>query len=931
MDLIESVKRLDIVGYIERETGNKSKKIGSTRRVNPCPFCHHNDSFTIYPSDNSFNCFSGDCQRGGSIIDFEILMHGIEDPLEAAKSIAKKAGISLDGKEKAPDKKKRKKTPEEELPSIDTDRANELRGLVADFYHDQFINNDEALSYQTDTRGHSIEILKELKVGYAGKKSLIASMQKAGFEVDDLMACGLVKKKGRGYGSFIWEGHFVYPHFVDGACLHFTVKDPKSGKPYQTYKKCAGSNWFCYGQDALAGPGPVVIVEGENDFIAVRDAGWKSVIATNGQSNAPAILDFLKTNSKDKTFYLCFDKDSGGKGYEERFPRTITEARGEARIMDFPVSPPDKDIDDFLRSSDNPKKDFDDLMSKARIWTEAQGKGNGDGTAPEDPYHFDSFGVLGELEDNRLVFESHDIQKLYILPVRDLTLENLVQIGGEEVNYRVCRTIEAAKEEGKIHLYDLRKKIILKARTRQLGPLRYYGQGVNFLEDGTLLIVNGSSSFKYDGKNFDPYNSAMIENRLISKRDAARWINFDEVMKTISSLTIERIREIIGQAIHLFQQWRFCGDYSQLIVTGFLFAQMVQSLWDWRPHLWLSGPAGSGKTLLINLFEEIGGALSRRFEGNSTSEAGFRQSLKHDFGLAFIDEFERSEARDQIIAYLRTAGRGGPVIKGSPGQEAIAFELRHMVLVGSIETALVRAAEKTRFLAVELFKDPSRNPQIPDVREMEKLRMDFFAYALWASFRAKALVKDHSRMAGYDPRLCEAFGVPLAMIAAAELDPIKVFQKYLLMLLNEIQSSGGGEELEEDEIRLLSDILNTTIRVESSEGGEFHNIYGERSISWLLNSFSDLHQRDAEAHGIKKCDDGVFMASDIIGRKLLKDTFWRGMNISGILKRLPGAMITRRRINKASVRGVLIPFLPDFFGETEKETISKAGDGDLFR
>jgi len=588
------------------------------------------------------------------------------------------------------------------------------------------------------------------------------------------------------------------------------------------------------------------------------------------------------------------------------------------------------DIDDFLRGSEDPVNDFERLMARARVVVQEKKpkrdgerdkkkghKGMGeDHASGEDIYRFKTFEVLGELQDDRIVIESKDVRKIYLVSLRDLTLEKFVQFGGEEVRRRVVRSLEQAREDGKVHLYDLRKQIILEARQKQRGPLRWLGQGMNFLQDGKILIVNGGQAYLWDGTTMERYDSAMVEDGLIARNSARRWIDFDRLSDSILRMNKERAGKIVKKAFSLVQQWGFAGNYDVALVVGFLFSQIVQSIWDWRPMLWLSGAQGSGKTLLVSLFEEIGGKLSRRFEGSSTTEAGFRQALKSDFVLPLLDEFERSPSRDQILAYLRTAGRGGPIVKGTPGQEAVEYVLKHQVLVASIETGLFRAAEKTRFIVVELKKDPDRDPRIPMTGEMENLHVSFFAFAIWAGLRAKNMVAQLERLKGFDSRLVEAYAVPLSMVCIADPDPLKSLGELVMNALEDRKEHGEGEVLE-DEVRLLSDILSSTVRVSISEEGR--TAYVERSVSWLLGSSSEIHAKDLESCGIKRCGDGVFFACSMITRKLLKDTFWRDMNVLSVLRRLPGATSTQRRIDGRGYHGVLCKDSLSIFSQEKRD------------
>src|SRR6056297_2322675 len=85
----------------------------------------------------------------------------------------------------------------------------------------------------------------------------------------------------------------------------------------------------------------------------------------------------------------------------------------------------------------------------------------------------------------------------------------------------------------------------------------------------------------------------------------------------------EEGKRVVDELMSLIDQWGFKGKFDHFIVCGWFLAQIVQSVWDWRPHLWFTGAQGSGKTLLTILFERLGGGLCRRFEGQ-TSEPGIR-------------------------------------------------------------------------------------------------------------------------------------------------------------------------------------------------------------------------------------------------------------------------------------------------------------------
>jgi len=343
-DLFEEVKtRIPLQGFIETETGSRAKKAGAdTFRVNPCPLCGHEDCFTLYPSNNSFHCFS--CLKAGTIVDFEIFHAGISDPLQAAKSIAGKVGFSPaggPGSVKASNhgvKESPKAEKEAPLPRIEEGRAKILRGIVADFYHEQLLSNKGAFEYQVKKRGHSLITLKAFKVGFAGRKSIIAHVKKVeGFCVEDLMEIGVVGEQREGFIPIIPQGVYLYPHRLRGDVLFFSLKDPSKKFKWQIKKMYAGPGWLCFGQDALEGPGPVALVEGEDDLLSVAGkAEFQNVAATLGNFNTSNILAYLRENSKGRSFYLCFDRDAAGARYTQKYTAAILAGGGAVRVVEVP-------------------------------------------------------------------------------------------------------------------------------------------------------------------------------------------------------------------------------------------------------------------------------------------------------------------------------------------------------------------------------------------------------------------------------------------------------------------------------------------------------------------------------------------------------------------------------------------------------------------
>lgn len=395
-------------------------------------------------------------------------------------------------------------------------------------------------------------------------------------------------------------------------------------------------------------------------------------------------------------------------------------------------------------------------------------------------FKFASFEVLGELQDGRMVFWSRINRKTYITALKDLNLDKLVQIGGDEIIRHVSNTIQ----HGKIPFRNLKKDLIAEASKRQLGDPESLGQGIHLLKSGHILLICGGRAVLWDGSRFSAQEQPLVDGKFIEWEPGSNWIDIKMIISRVKNMNSVYAQGILDRATELFSQWRFTKKLDFRLITGWVFAQIVQTVWLWRPHLWMSGPQGSGKTLMSLMLELLGGDLALRHEGQVLTEPGLRQSIGSNSSLVVIDEFEKSQHRDQIIEFLRSAGRGGVVTKGSINQKAIRFRIRHMVFVCSIETGLSRAAENARFLVIETRKDADIYPQLPQTSQVQELRVDIFSYAIWAAFKARGLVGQIKSIKGVDPRFVEAVAVPFSMIAACDDDPLvtlrETVQSYIL-------------------------------------------------------------------------------------------------------------------------------------------------------
>ncbi|MBI9078001.1 MAG: toprim domain-containing protein, partial [Desulfatibacillum sp.] len=881
-------------------TSCQIKPVGDgSKRANPCFACGHNDCLTLY-SDNTFHCFS--CKESGDVINAEKLIHDLGSNGEAAHSLAEKYYLDTQSFKQTPqpsNQKNKKTSKEHELSQT---KAFEIRRMAADFYHAQLLSNSKALEYLTFQRKHSLEILQEYQVGYASI-DFMAYAKALGYTEEDLMGVGLARTWGKGVRLVIPPGAYVFPHQGDGDIQFFTFKDPTGVLKFQIKKQFKGPGWICYGQDALAGDGPVVIVEGENDLLSVAGKGkWPGVIATNGNYNATTIMKHFKNDHQGRTFYLCFDNDQAGEGYARKFADAINAGNGQAFKLEIPS--PHKDIDEYLRESTDPETAFKALVDSAKT---LNGMSNEEEYQHELIRSFKNFVALGEDSQNRILILSRRNGKIYKTTTNELKYDLMLQIAGAELISKVARR----RSDTKLTFDDFKAALIVVGSSVQLEEGQILGQGIHCTSQGELVVVNGSEVREGDGRKFRSVDGPLLDDKIIDIKKCGQWIDLQKVEHKISQMTPARGEQIITRLANLFNQWGFAKDTDSAFLTGWVLAQLVQTVWEWRPHMWVTGAQGSGKTRLIQFLSALGGGLSLRHEGQTLTEAGFRQSLGNDSRLCMIDECEHSLAREKLIETLRSAGRGGTIHKGNPNGHTSKFLCQHMVLLASIEMSLPGAADNSRFLTVCTKKDPSRNPKIPSQKELQELRADMVAYALWAVLGAKELVANIGRFEGVDNRFAESVAVPFSMLAMSNSNPEGCLSHAVEIYLKEWKMNEDELPLEDEE-SLLESILSAHIRIPQEYkdmDGQVRIMNVTRTVSQVISDETyPMRQDTLASFGLKVCDKGLLLHPATVSSQLLKGGKWERLKIMPILSRLPGAQKKKRDIGEKRCRGILIPW-----------------------
>jgi putative DNA primase/helicase len=352
---------------------------------------------------------------------------------------------------------------------------------------------------------------------------------------------------------------------------------------------------------------------------------------------------------------------------------------------------------------------------------------------------------------------------------------------------------------------------------------------------------------------------------------------------------------------------------SGLLIAGWTALAPICGALPWRPHIWLTAGAGSGKSAILERYvAPLLGDLSLHVSGN-TSEAGLRQTLRADALPVVFDEAESNEKPDQqrmqaVLSLARVASSESraQTIKGSAEGDAMRYSIRSMFLMSSIATALKQGADKSRFAQLTL-RNPSELSRDDRIAHWDQLDSDLDRYVtdrIGQRLQARTIslipvirqsIKVFTRAAAeaFDSqRLGDQYGTLLAGAWSLQSRQVPTRDEaWRLIEQNEWESYSQSTEVP-DEKRCLQCILQHQLRAEADKVvtrtiGELVDIALHYAADPAVTA--DLAAATLGRHGIK-ADDGCIWVSNTAKAiaAILSDTAWSTCWPT-VLARLPGA------------------------------------------
>jgi putative DNA primase/helicase len=637
----------------------------------------------------------------------------------------------------------------------------------------------------------------------------------------------------------------------------------------------------------------VYICEGFATGVSIYKAIQKPVLCTFTAQNLPKVAKRVRETYEDVCVVIAGDDDKWGKDNQGR------EMALEAQDVSFGLA-----IFPFFPDHVAEKKptDFNDLEAL---------KGLQECTEqimlhkpPRPPKVF----FLGYSGKNYFYSTTQNPQ---ISPLSDFSTTELYKL--LDSRYWKTKFPTYIKKEVQVDLDKAKAWLIENNRRR--GPFNsgnQRGRGV-WMDRQRIVYHLGQTMYVAENKNLETLTETHIQALQDSKYIYTFAANIgSSPAETLSVLERESLRSICHQL-----KWKY-PHHAQLFL-GWLILSPLSGALRWRPHIWMTGQKGSGKSTVMDeivspIFSEI-----RHFKGQKVTEAGLRQEVRRDACPVVLDEFEPTDgAYKQILQLARVASsRDGKLFKGTVTGDAMEFNASFSACFASIDLPHLEEADKSRIAVLELSGDEQN--EWPKLRTLiqNTLTEDFSKKFMWTALRVLPMIQASSDMMtqafvslGHGARYGDLYGGMLAGLFCFTHERTLTLEEAKTIATEWLENENKFDNIDDTSSQedCIEHLLNFSIRVDTADGTKMMPlkkvIENHETYNSTLENYG-LQIKSENGH------DGLFVPSKNPQlADIFKGTQWSG-DWKQPLKRLPEATFANYRQQKDKSRkqksGIFIP------------------------
>lgn len=550
--------------------------------------------------------------------------------------------------------------------------------------------------------------------------------------------------------------------------------------------------------------------------------------------------------------------------------------------------------------------------------------------------------VVGEYEGSQKIEVYSDFSKKAqtIYDIDKFSFTKLVQLVGYP---KVEEHVHDGKEPvpGKSMLKDVKNAIASEASGKQFNLHERIGAGVWMVDNKPIIVGNRGYSVLETTTKLVEHHTPFYKGRIVDiGADSPKWFDHGELCRLmLQAQSNEWCCRTFMEAEKVFARWNWKYGPTPAIMTSLVACSWIQTLWDWRPGIAITGGTGTGKSTLIDdvlkngFFGELGMYVQK------PSESAIRQHMRHHAKVLMLDEFEHDQNRPAVLKLLRMSGRGGEVYKGTIDQKGVKYRLRHLVWMAAIELGHRDAAELNRYIICDLLEIPehsrgSINRVMPSQQSLRELGQKLMVIGLrhYRTAQTLANVMKEQQFPEVPGRLLDSFAVACGMISAIHGHDEATA---LGFLGNTLEQWDFGGQQQTDEMRLMEEILTAEVFLDHGKRLTVNQMLqrpNEPGITEALCrvGLKRFYQRSKAKHEGDLGPDCLFVCHEAVRAKMLGRSSYANQQIETYLLRLKGATRSKQRLmGSYTVSGIAVPIetLNKIFVPSPDDAASEDSEG----
>lgn len=476
----------------------------------------------------------------------------------------------------------------------------------------------------------------------------------------------------------------------------------KSGKYFQRGQKTKGCYHLVGNTDASK---IIYVAEGWATAVTIFMATKKPCAVAFSANNLSAVVKNLFDIYPEKVFVIAADKDASGTG--EKYARIAKKENPNTNYI-----LPSFDLKNSSLS------DFNDLYVSEGV---EKVRGQLEGVTKDVFAEIEFFGF----DEGHYYFFSKRKDMICPVSFNQIKEGRLAEFAPESYWARryvskidkqgnptfECNWVKTAEKIAKEQQVD--KGYFDRAKIRGFGLWQDNGRSV--LNLGKTLFVNDR-----------PVN--------FGERQGFDYLYFPSKINQINyQAKIENKFAPIIDAVNMID---FKSDQDRYYFLGFIFQAKIFSYLNWRTHIWISAPHGTGKSTVMSFLHSL---LDNSLLVQDTTASGLSQSIKNDAMPTLVDEGEGDEKNTQqlvALARLSSSNGGAKKLRGTQSNTgSVSYNFNSVFCFASIRIPEFNGASESRFVFISLDKKEKYDNKLNAKRQKmmdacEDLSDDLFNFAV---------------------------------------------------------------------------------------------------------------------------------------------------------------------------------------------------------